>query len=210
MPIVAVNDAKTKNLFDNRYGTGQSTLDGIIRATDILLAGKTIVVAGLRLVRQRRCDARWKGMGSGVIVTEIDPIKALEAAMDGFFVTTMENAATVGDLFVTVTGNRSVIAENDFKKMKDGAMVCNSGHFDVEIDIPALEKLSSSVRKDVRKFVDEYTVDGKAHLRPRRRPARKSLGSRRASGKCYGHEFFYSGHGCRVDGEAKKARAGRL
>jgi|SRR5665213_2337380 len=160
MPIVAVNDAKTKNLFDNRYGTGQSTLDGIIRATDILLAGKTVVVAGYGWCG-KGVAMRAKGMGAGVIVTEIDPIKALEAAMDGFFVTRMESAAAVGDLFITVTGNSKVITENDFKVMKDGAMVCNSGHFDVEIDIPALEKLSSSVRKDVRKFVDEYTVGGK-------------------------------------------------
>jgi adenosylhomocysteinase len=160
MPIVAVNDAKTKNLFDNRYGTGQSTLDGVIRATDILLAGKTVVVAGYGWCG-KGVASRAKGMGAGVIVTEVDPIKALEAAMDGFFVTTMENAATVGDLFVTVTGNTGVISEKDFKKMKDGAIVCNSGHFDVEIDIPSLQKLSSDVRKDVRRFVDEYTVDGK-------------------------------------------------
>ena len=160
MPIVAVNDAKTKNLFDNRYGTGQSTLDGIIRATDILLAGKTIVVAGYGWCG-KGLAMRAKGMGASVIVTEVDPIKALEAAMDGYLVTTMENAATVGDLFVTVTGNTSVITEKDFKKMKDGAIVCNAGHFDVEIDIPALQKLSSGVRKDVRKFVDEYTVNGK-------------------------------------------------
>ncbi len=157
MPIVAVNDAKTKNLFDNRYGTGQSTLDGIIRATDILLAGKTVVVAGYGWCG-KGIAMRAKGMGASVIVTEIDPIKALEAAMDGNYVTTMENAAAVGDLFITVTGNTKVITSEHFKKMKDGAMVCNSGHFDVEIDIPALEKLSSGVRKNVRRFVDEYTV----------------------------------------------------
>jgi adenosylhomocysteinase len=161
MPIVAVNDAKTKNLFDNRYGTGQSTLDGIIRATDILIAGKTVVVAGYGWCG-KGLAMRAKGMGAGVIVTEIDPVKALEAAMDGFFVTTMENAATVGDLFCTVTGNIGIIREEHFKKMKDGAMVCNAGHFDVEIDIPALAKLAGgNVRKDVRKFVDEYTVAGK-------------------------------------------------
>lgn len=160
MPIVAVNDAKTKNLFDNRYGTGQSTLDGIIRATDILIAGKTIVVAGYGWCG-KGLAMRAKGMGAGVIVTEIDPIKALEAAMDGFFVTTMDNAAAIGDLFCTVTGNIGVVREEHFKKMKDGAIVCNSGHFDVEIDIPALQRLSSAVRKDVRRFVDEYTVGGK-------------------------------------------------
>ena len=160
MPIVAVNDAKTKNLFDNRYGTGQSTLDGIIRATDMLLAGKTVVVAGYGWCG-KGLAMRAKGMGAGVIVTEIDPIKALEAAMDGFYVTTMENAATVGDLFVTVTGNAKVITGDHVKKMKDGAVVCNSGHFDVEIDLVALQKLSNEVQKDVRKFVDQYTVGGK-------------------------------------------------
>src|ERR1700691_485230 len=133
MPIVAVNDAKTKNLFDNRYGTGQSTLDGIIRATDILIAGKTVVVAGYGWCG-KGLAMRAKGMGAGVIVTEIDPIKAIEAAMDGFFVTTMESAATVGDIFCTVTGNKDVLTEKHFKVMKDGAMVCNSGHFDVEIN----------------------------------------------------------------------------
>lgn len=160
MPIVAVNDAKTKNLFDNRYGTGQSTLDGVIRATDILLAGKTVVVAGYGWCG-KGLAMRAKGMGSGVIVTEIDPIKALEAAMDGFYVTTMDNAARVGDLFITVTGNKDVIAGKHFSTMKDGAIVCNAGHFDVEIAIPELEKLSGGVRKDVRKFVDEYVVGGK-------------------------------------------------
>ncbi len=160
MPIVAVNDAKTKNLFDNRYGTGQSTLDGIIRATDMLIAGKTVVVAGYGWCG-KGFAMRAKGMGASVYVTEVDPVKALEAAMDGFSVTTMEKAASVGDLFCTVTGNIGVIREEHFKKMKDGAVVCNSGHFDVEIDIPALQKLASGVRKDVRKFVDEYTVGGK-------------------------------------------------
>jgi adenosylhomocysteinase len=157
MPIVAVNDAKTKNLFDNRYGTGQSTLDGVIRATDMLIAGKTVVVAGYGWCG-KGLAMRAKGMGAGVIVTEVDPIKALEAAMDGFYVTTMEDAATVGDLFVTVTGNIKVIRKEHFARMKDGAVVCNSGHFDVEIDLPALAKLASSVRKDVRKSVDEYTI----------------------------------------------------
>ncbi|MDR3571805.1 MAG: adenosylhomocysteinase [Candidatus Pacebacteria bacterium] len=160
MPIVAVNDAKTKNMFDNRYGTGQSTLDGIIRATDMLIAGKMVVVAGYGWCG-KGLAMRAKGMGAGVVVTEVDPIKALEAAMDGFFVTTMEQAATMGDLFVTVTGNSKVITGEHFKKMKDGAIVCNAGHFDVEIDLPALEKLSSAVQKDVRTFVDEYIVAGK-------------------------------------------------
>ena len=160
MPIVAVNDAKTKNLFDNRYGTGQSTLDGIIRATDILLAGKTLVVAGYGWCG-KGLAMRGKGMGSNVIVTEIDPIKAIEAAMDGFMVMTMEQAAKVGDIFCTVTGNMGVIRKEHFEQMKDGAMVCNSGHFDVEIDIPALKAISSGVRTGVRRSVDEYTVGGK-------------------------------------------------
>ncbi len=160
MPIVAVNDAKTKNLFDNRYGTGQSTLDGIIRATDMLLAGKTIVVAGYGWCG-KGLAMRAKGMGMGVVVTEVDPIKAIEAAMDGFFVTTMESATTMGDLFVTVTGNINVIRGEHFKRMKDGAVVCNSGHFDVEINLPELQKVASGVRKEVRRFVDEYAVEGK-------------------------------------------------
>lgn len=160
MPIVAVNDAKTKNLFDNRYGTGQSTLDGIIRATDMLIAGKTIVIAGYGWCG-KGLAMRARGMGGVVIVTEIDPVKALEAAMDGFAVTTMDTAAKLGELFVTVTGDVNILVDRHFKVMKDGAVVCNSGHFDVEIDIPALQKLAASVRKNVRPFVDEYTIDGK-------------------------------------------------
>ena len=160
MPIVAVNDAKTKNLFDNRYGTGQSTLDGIIRATDVLLAGKTFVVAGYGWCG-KGLAMRAKGMGAGVIVTEIDPIKALEAAMDGFYVTTMDNAATVGDIFCTVTGNIDVLTERHFKVMKDGAIVCNSGHFDVEINLNDLKKVATGDPKTVRANVQEYIVGGK-------------------------------------------------
>ncbi len=160
MPIVAVNDAKTKNLFDNRYGTGQSTLDGIIRATDVLLAGKTFVVAGYGWCG-KGLAMRAKGMGAGVIVTEIDPIKALEAAMDGFYVTTMDNAATVGDIFCTVTGNIDVLVERHFKAMKDGAIVCNSGHFDVEINLNDLKKVATGESKTVRANVQEYIVGGK-------------------------------------------------
>lgn len=160
MPIVAVNDAKTKNLFDNRYGTGQSTLDGIIRATDILLAGKTVVVAGYGWCG-KGLAMRAKGMGASVIVTEIDPIKALEAAMDGYFVSTMAKAAPIGDLFVTVTGNKDVIRKDHFLKMKDGAMVCNSGHFDVEINLKDLASIASGKPRDVRKFTHEYIVKGK-------------------------------------------------
>ncbi|HEY4526303.1 MAG TPA: adenosylhomocysteinase [Candidatus Paceibacterota bacterium] len=160
MPIVAVNDARTKNLFDNRYGTGQSTLDGIIRATDILIAGKNVVVAGYGWCG-KGLAMRSKGMGAGVIVTEIDPIKALEAAMDGFSVTTMEEAAKIGDLFVTVTGDINVITGEHFKLMKDGAFVANAGHFDVEINIPALRALSEGNPRTVRPFVEEYIVKGK-------------------------------------------------
>ena len=157
VPIIAVNDAKTKNMFDNRYGTGQSTLDGIIRATDILLAGKNVVVAGYGWCG-RGFASRARGMGANVIVTEVDSIKALEAAMDGFRVMPMSRAAGIGDLFCTLTGDIHVVRKEHFKKMKDGAIVCNSGHFDVEIDIKNLKKLSATVRKNVRNFVDEYTL----------------------------------------------------
>ena len=159
MPIVAVNDAKTKNLFDNRYGTGQSTLDGIIRATDVLLSGKTFVVAGYGWCG-KGLAMRAKGMGASVIVTEIDPIKALEAAMDGFIVTTMGNAARAGDIFCTVTGNINVVTGEHFKSMKDGAIVCNSGHFDVEINLKELKALARGVPASVRENVQEYILDG--------------------------------------------------
>jgi len=156
LPVIAVNDAKTKNLFDNRYGTGQSTLDGIIRATGILVAGKTIVVAGYGWCG-RGFAMRARGMGAEVIVTEVDPIKSLEAAMDGFRVMPMLAAAQVGDVFCTITGDLKVIDSAHFKAMKDGAMVCNSGHFDVEINIPALKKMASRVTR-VSEYVQEYLV----------------------------------------------------
>jgi adenosylhomocysteinase len=159
VPIIAVNDAKTKNMFDNRYGTGQSTLDGIIRATDILLAGKNVVVAGYGWCGRGFAN-RARGMGANVIVTEVDPIKAIEAVMDGFRVMPMNRAASIGDLFCTLTGDIKVLRKEHFAKMKDGAVVCNSGHFDVEIDIPALKKLAKKVTKNVRNFVDEYTLKG--------------------------------------------------
>ena len=159
-PIVAVNDAKTKNLFDNRYGTGQSTLDGIVRATDILLAGATFVVAGYGWCG-RGLALRARGMGAKVIVTEIDAVKALEASMDGFDVMTMEEAAPKGDVFCTATGNMHVIRVEHLKRMKDGAIVCNTGHFDVEIDVAGLKDAADSVRKDVRPFVDEYMLSNK-------------------------------------------------
>ncbi|HEB84223.1 MAG TPA: adenosylhomocysteinase [Bacteroidetes bacterium] len=157
VPVIAVNDAKTKNMFDNRYGTGQSTIDGIIRATDILLAGKTVVVAGYGWCGRGFAD-RCRGMGANVVVTEVDPIKALEAAMDGFRVMPMSEAAPIGDLFCTMTGNKHVIRGEHMVKMKDGAIIANSGHFDIEIDIPTMEKLAKRVNRDVRRNVDEYTM----------------------------------------------------
>jgi len=159
-PIVAVNDADTKHLFDNRYGTGQSTIDGIVRATNFLLAGSKFVVAGYGWCG-RGLASRARGAGAEVIITEIDPTKALEAVMDGFRVMSMEEAAKIGDVFCTVTGNKNVLAKQHFALMKDGAIISNSGHFNVEIDIPSLEKLSSS-KRTTRTFVDEYTMkDGR-------------------------------------------------
>jgi adenosylhomocysteinase len=159
-PIIAVNDADTKHLFDNRYGTGQSTIDGIIRATNFLLAGSKFVVAGYGWCG-RGLASRARGAGAEVIVTEIDPTKALEAVMDGFRVMSMEEASKIGDVFCTVTGNKNVLAKQHFELMKDGAIISNSGHFNVEIDIPSLEKLSSS-KRTTRDFVEEYTMkDGR-------------------------------------------------
>jgi adenosylhomocysteinase len=159
-PVISVNDADTKHLFDNRYGTGQSTMDGIIRATNRLICGSKVVVAGYGWCG-RGIAMRAKGMGADVIVTEIDPVKGLEAVMDGFRVMTMEEAAIVGDFFVTVTGNIHVIRGEHFGQMKDGAIVCNSGHFNVEIDIPALEKQSRK-RRIIRSGVEEFTLgDGR-------------------------------------------------
>jgi adenosylhomocysteinase len=159
-PIVAVNDADTKHLFDNRYGTGQSTIDGIIRATNFLLAGSKFVVAGYGWCG-RGLASRARGAGAEVIITEIDPTKALEAVMDGFRVMSMEEAAKLGDVFCTVTGNKNVLAKQHFEAMKDGAIISNSGHFNVEIDIPSLEKLSGS-KRTTRNFVEEYTMkDGR-------------------------------------------------
>ncbi len=159
-PIVAVNDADTKHLFDNRYGTGQSTIDGILRATNLLFAGMHVVVCGYGWCG-RGVASRAKGLGSDVIITEVNPTRALEAVMDGFRVMPLAEAAKVGDVFITVTGDKSVVASEHFRLMKDGAVVANSGHFNVEIDLPALEKLSLSKRQ-TREFVDEYTMrDGR-------------------------------------------------
>ncbi|MFA6135309.1 MAG: adenosylhomocysteinase [Phycisphaerae bacterium] len=158
-PVIAVNDADTKHLFDNRYGTGQSTLDGIVRATDILLAGTTVVVAGYGWCG-RGVSSRARGAGANVIVTEVNPIRALEAAMDGFRVMPMKQAAKIGDLFVTVTGDVHVIDAEHFKLMKDGAIVCNSGHFDCELNLTALEKMARKVNAGVRNGVDEFVLPG--------------------------------------------------
>jgi len=155
-PIIAINDALTKHLFDNRYGTGQSTIDGIVRATNVLLAGKIFVVAGYGWCG-RGLASRARGMGSNVVVTEVDPLKALEAVMDGFRVMSMNEAAQIGDIFVTLTGDINVIDTHHFELMKDGAIVANSGHFNVEINIPSLEKMSKSKRL-VRPFVEEYVT----------------------------------------------------
>src|ERR1700723_1088753 len=159
-PIIAVNDADNKHLFDNRYGTGQSTIDGIIRATNFLLAGSKFVVAGYGWWG-RGLASRARGAGAEVIVTEIDPTKALEAVMDGFRVMSMTEASKLGDVFCTVTGNKSVLTKEHFDLMKDGAIISNSGHFNVEIDITALERLSSS-KRTTRTFVEEYSLkDGR-------------------------------------------------
>ena len=157
-PIIAVNDALTKHLFDNRYGTGQSTIDGIIRATNVLIAGLNVVVAGYGWCG-RGVASRARGMGANVIVTEIEPTRALEAVMDGYRVMPMLDAAAIGDIFVTVTGDKHVIARQHFENMKDGAIVANSGHFNVEIDLQALAGMASS-RREVRAFVEEYTIKG--------------------------------------------------
>ncbi len=155
-PAMNVNDADTKHFFDNRYGTGQSTLDGIIRATNVLLAGKTIVVAGYGWCG-KGVAMRGRGLGGNIIVTEIDPTKAIEAVMDGFRVMPMDEAASQGDVFVTVTGNKHVIRPEHFEAMKDGAMVCNSGHFDIEIDLKSLGEMAEEV-KDVRNFTQQYKL----------------------------------------------------
>jgi adenosylhomocysteinase len=159
-PVIAVNDSNTKHMFDNRYGTGQSTIDGVVRATNILLAGRTIVVAGYGWC-SRGIASRAQGMGANVVVTEIDPMRALEAVMDGFRVMPMNEAAKIGDIFITATGDIHVLDGQHFEVMKPGAILANSGHFNVEINIPALEKMSSGKPRMVRPFVEEYMVDGR-------------------------------------------------
>ncbi len=156
-PVIAVNDAQTKHFFDNRYGTGQSTIDGIVRATNVLLAGKVFVIAGYGWCG-RGLAMRARGMGANVVITEVDPLPALEAVMDGFRVLTMDEAARIGDIFVTVTGDLNVLDQQHFEVLKDGAIICNSGHFNVEINIPALEKMSKEKRL-VRPYVDQYVLE---------------------------------------------------
>jgi adenosylhomocysteinase len=161
-PVIAINDAQTKHFFDNRYGTGQSTLDGIIRATNVLLAGLKVVVAGYGWCG-RGVAGRAKGLGANVIVTETDPLRALEASMDGFWVMPMAEAAAQGDIFITLTGNKHVVRWEHFEKMKDGAIVANSGHFNVELDLETLEKKASAKRR-TREFVDEFTLPNKRRV----------------------------------------------
>jgi adenosylhomocysteinase len=164
-PIVAVNDADTKHMFDNRYGTGQSTLDGVIRATNVLLAGKTLVVAGYGYCG-KGVSSRAQGMGANVIVTEVDPLRALEAVMDGFRVMPMAEAARIGDIFITVTGDRDVLRAEHFEVMKDGAILANSGHFDIEIDLNALGEMTSERggRRQARPMVEEFSIDDRRIL----------------------------------------------
>jgi adenosylhomocysteinase len=161
-PVIAVNDADTKHLFDNRYGTGQSTIDGILRATNVLLAGHTVVVAGYGMCG-RGVASRAKGLGAHVIVTEVDPMPALEAVMDGYQVMPMAAAAGAGDVFVTVTGNTSVLRREHFERMKDGAILANSGHFNVEIDLESLAGIALS-RRQMRPFVEEFVLPGGRRL----------------------------------------------
>ncbi len=162
-PIVAVNDADTKHFFDNRYGTGQSTIDGVLRATNILIAGKTIVVAGYGWCG-KGIAMRFRGMGGRVIVTEIDPVKALEAAMDGFAVMPMEQAAPLGDLIVTATGNINVVDKSHFEAMKDGAILANSGHFDSEVNVKVLNEMAGEGRRTLRPFVEEFQISDSKRL----------------------------------------------
>ncbi|AFR05792.1 MULTISPECIES: adenosylhomocysteinase [Nocardiopsis] len=164
LPMVAVNDTRTKRMFDNRYGTGQSTVDGVLRATNTLLAGRTVVVAGYGYCGRGLAE-RFRGMGANVFVTEVDPVKALDAVMQGYTVTTMDVAAHLGDVFVTATGNRDVVRREHLESMRDGAILANSGHFDLEIDLNALDSLAVSVDRGVREQADEYVfADGRRIL----------------------------------------------
>ena len=199
-PVISVNDADTKHLFDNRYGTGQSTIDGIIRATNRLICGTTFVVAGYGWCG-RGIAMRAKGMGADVIVTEIDPVKAIEAVMDGFRVMPMEQAALIGDFFVTVTGNLKVIRGEHFAAMKEGAIVCNSGHFNVELDIPALEKLSRKKRAHQTGRRAIHAEDRPSGQPARRRTVGQSRDRGRPSFQRHGHELREPGARRRIPGK---------
>ena len=199
-PIVAVNEANTKHMFDNRYGTGQSTLDGVIRATNILIAGKTVCVAGYGWCG-RGVAMRVKGHGADVIVLEVDPLRALEAVMDGYRVMPMAEAAKIGDIFVTATGDIHVLRNEHFEVMKDGAIVANTGHFNVEIDIPALEKLSVKQRSRARVRRGVHHGGRPPHLPAGRRPADQPGGGRGSPGGGHGHELRQPGALRRVHGQ---------
>ena len=200
-PVIAVNDALTKHMFDNRYGTGQSTIDGIIRATNVLLAGHTVVVVGYGWCG-RGVASRAKGLGAHVVVTEIDPRKALEAAMDGFMVMPMAEAAKIGDVFVTVTGNYHVIRDEHFDAMKDGAIVCNSGHFNDELDLDVLARKAVSTSRP-RPFVEAFKLpSGKTVRILARRTSDQPRGSRRPPGSRDGYVVRQPGNGGRPLGPA--------
>ena len=206
-PVIAVNDARTKHFFDNRYGTGQSTIDGIIRATNVLIAGKRFVVCGYGWVG-RGVALRARGMGAHVIVTEVDPMRALEALMDGYEVMPITDAAAIGDIFCTATGDKHVIAAEHLEVMKDGAILCNTGHFNVEIDIPALRSLAVETR-EARQFVEEFTLRRRPPDLPARRGSpRQHLRGRGPSRDRDGHVVREPGALDRVRGPARRdARA---
>ena len=211
-PVIAVNDAQTKHLFDNRYGTGQSTLDGIIRATNVLLAGRVFVVGGYGWCG-RGLASRARGMGARVIVTEVDPLRALEATMDGFDVMPMAEAAPKGDIFCTATGDKHVIRGEHIETMKDGAILSNTGHFNVEIDIPALEALTAE-RAPTRPNVERFTLtDGRIDLPDRRGPPGQPGRRRGPPGGRHGHVLREPGALGRVrahqPGHARQARLRR-
>ena len=209
-PVVAVNEALTKHLFDNRYGTGQSAIDGILRATNVLLAGKTAVVGGYGWVG-KGIASRAHGMGANVVVVEVDPIRALEAAMDGHRVMNAADAARVGDLFISATGNLNVWGRDHFAQMPDGAILANAGHFNDEFELGALEEMATSSR-EVRPFTREYLMpSGTADLRPRRRTTRQPRRGRGPSGAGHGHELRKPGARARVAAcQRRGPRARRL
>jgi adenosylhomocysteinase len=209
IPVVSVNDAQTKFMFDNRYGTGQSTVDGIIRATNVLLAGRTFVVAGYGWCG-RGLASRARGLGAHVVVTEIEPIRALEATMDGFTVMPMADAAKIGDIFCTVTGNKEVVRKEHFLAMKDGAIVANSGHFNVELDLDALAALSKQIKKGVRENVDAFVLkDGRSINVVGRGPPGQPRRPPKATRRRDGHELRHPGAHDRVVREEQVAAQGR-